>query len=120
LTVVYFTTVPKKRYKSFIRYDGIHSKSNEVDNLLSPDNMGGGLPVGRRGRTAVISWEEGCRRGCQRRIMLIEKMIIVSRDLGAFVPVFRLVNNADNDEHDRYFDQYTDDGGERCAGLKSK
>jgi hypothetical protein len=26
LTVVYFTTVPKKRYKSFIRYDGIHQK----------------------------------------------------------------------------------------------
>jgi hypothetical protein len=38
LTVVYFTTVPKKRYKSFIRYDGIHSKSKEVDNLLSMSN----------------------------------------------------------------------------------
>ena len=38
LTVVYFTTVPKKRYKSFIRYDGIHSKSKEVDNLLSLSN----------------------------------------------------------------------------------
>jgi hypothetical protein len=41
LMSVYDIELPKKRYKSFIRYDGIHQKSNRVDKLLSQDNIAG-------------------------------------------------------------------------------
>jgi hypothetical protein len=59
---VYDIALPKKRYKSFIRYDGIHQKSKRVDKMLSLDNMANSLRLSRKDLDALISQWGGVMR----------------------------------------------------------